>query len=82
MSYLYEARRERGVQNLDREFKAVINRCDLCDDPIPSKEDIEIKIDILKEIDDSYESEYDKHEPRLLLCGYCQREYLIPAYPV
>jgi hypothetical protein len=64
----------------DREFKPVINRCDLCDDPILCHEDIEIKIDILTEIDDSYESELDKHEPRLMLCDYCQREYLIPVY--
>jgi len=64
----------------DRIFKPVINKCDLCDDPIPSLEDIETKIDVLKEIDDSFESEYDKHEPRLMLCDYCQKEYLIPSY--
>jgi len=35
---------------------------------------------MLKEIDDSYESEYDIHEPRLLLNDYCMKEYLIPGY--
>ena len=48
--------------------------------PYPSLEDIETMIDVLKEIDDSFESEYDKHEPRLMLCDYCQKEYLIPSY--
>jgi hypothetical protein len=37
-------------------------------------------IDMLQELDDSYESEYDKHEPGLLLCDYCQKEYIIPGY--
>jgi hypothetical protein len=65
---------------IDRQFKAVVNRCDICDDAIPCPEDIELKITVLKEIDDSYESEYDKSEPRLLLCDYCQKEYMIPGY--
>lgn len=63
-----------------RKFKAVVNRCDLCDDPILCHEDIELKITVLREIDDSYESEYDKHEPRLLLCDYFEKEHVIPAY--
>jgi hypothetical protein len=65
---------------LDKHFKAVVNRCDLCNESIPCLQDIEIKIAMLKEIDDSYQSEYDKHEPRLLLCEYCQKEYMIPGY--
>jgi len=34
----------------------------------------------LREIDDSYESEYDKNEPRPLLRDYCTKEYGIPGY--
>jgi hypothetical protein len=66
----------------DRQFKAVVNRCDICNDPIACREDMEIKIGMLKEIDDSYESDYDKGEPKLLLCSYCQKEYLIPTYQI
>ncbi|HEY7109464.1 MAG TPA: hypothetical protein VH415_08565 [Nitrososphaeraceae archaeon] len=64
-----------------RRFKAVINKCDICDDRLTECQDnIESKIDMLQEIDDSYESEYDRHEPRLLLCAYCVKEYLLPSY--
>ena len=66
----------------DRDAKVVINRCDICNDPLNCADVIESQIDMLQEIDDSYESEYDKHEPRLLLCDYCTKEYLIPAYPI
>jgi hypothetical protein len=66
----------------DRKFKAVVNRSDICDDAIACHEDIEIKINILTEINNSYESEYDKSESRLLLCNYCQTEYLIPTYQI
>ncbi len=77
---------KRRYQFDDKGFKAVINRCDICNDPIPCKQDIEIKIGILKEIDDSYERECDRQDyitgPRLLLCGYCQKEYQIPGYRI
>jgi hypothetical protein len=63
----------------DRAFKPVKNRCDLCDDPIQCHEDIEITKNILTEIDDSFKSEYDKHDPRLLLFDYCQKGS-IPGY--
>ena len=68
----------------DKEFNPVVNKCDICNDAIPSlhPEDMEKKIDMLKEIDDSYESEADKPEPRLLLCNYCLKEYLIPGCPL
>lgn len=67
---------------IDKDTQITIHRCDLCDDPIRcGSEDPETKIAMLKEIDDSYESEHDKHEPRLLLCDYCQKEYMIPGYP-
>ncbi|HEY7109234.1 MAG TPA: hypothetical protein VH415_07405 [Nitrososphaeraceae archaeon] len=69
-----------GVVRVDKQFKAVVNKCDLCDEPIPCLQDVEIKISLLKEIDDSYESLQDKQEPRLLLCDNCRNEYLIPGY--
>ena len=38
---------------------------------------------IIDEIDDSFESEYDKSTyeqgHKLLLCDYCQKEYLLPS---
>jgi hypothetical protein len=40
----------------------------------------ETKIDMLDEINNSYLDDYDKLEPRLLLCDYCQKEHGIPAY--
>jgi hypothetical protein len=67
---------------VDRDTKIVVKTCDLCNNPIPCHEDIEIKIDMLQEIDDSYESEYDKHEPSLILCDFCKKEYQIPGYPL
>jgi hypothetical protein len=48
----------------------------VCDD------DIEAKIDVLNEINNSYLDEYDRHEPKLLLCDYCKKEYMIPGYPL
>jgi hypothetical protein len=39
---------------------------------------------IIDEIYDSFESEYDKSTyeqgPKLILCDYCKKEYLLPAY--
>jgi hypothetical protein len=66
----------------DKEAERIfISRCDLCNDELPKEADnIQHRINILDEIDDSYESEYDKHEPRLLLCSSCKKEYMIPSY--
>lgn len=64
----------------NREFKVVVNMCDICNDRIICAEDVESYIDTLQEIDDSYESSYDKLEPRLLLCDYCQNEYCISSW--
>ena len=66
----------------DKEAERIlISHCDLCNDKLPKEADnIQIDINILDEIDDSYESEYDKHEPRLLLCSFCSKEYNIPSY--
>ena len=65
----------------DRDTPIVINRCDLCKEILPRQADnIQNLINVLDEIDDSFESEYDKHEPRLLLCLFCTKEYNIPSY--
>ena len=66
----------------DKEAERIlISHCDLCNDELPKEADnIQYRINILDEIDDSYESEYDKHEPRLLLCSSCKKEYMIPSY--
>jgi hypothetical protein len=71
--------------NTDREFKAVIHRCDICDAPIPeAPENFEAEIQTLDEIDNSFESELDRSTyeqgPKLILCDYCQKEYLIPSW--
>jgi hypothetical protein len=55
----------------------------MCDYPIKeAPDDLEAKIRTLEEINDSYESEYDKDEPRLILCDYCQKEFLITGYKI
>ena len=73
----------------DRHTKITLIRCDLCGDQLPLTEDnvndnIEIRMKIIDEIDASFESDYDKSTyqqgPKLLLCDYCQKEYLLPAY--
>jgi uncharacterized protein with PIN domain len=73
-------RTKRIPRNKDAE-RILISRCDLCNDELPKEADnIQYRINLLDEIDDSYESEYDKHEPRLLLCSSCKKEYMIPNY--
>ena len=66
----------------DKEAERIlISHCDICNDELPKEADnIQYRINVLDEIDNSYESEYDKHEPRLLLCSFCKREYMIPSY--
>ena len=65
----------------DKNTRVLTSKCDLCNDALPKEADnIQYRINILDEIDDSYESEYDKHEPRLLLCSFCSNEYNIPSY--
>lgn len=61
--------------------RILISHCDLCKAELPKEADnIQFRINVLDEIDDSFESEYDKHEPRLLLCSFCTKEYNIPSY--
>jgi uncharacterized protein with PIN domain len=73
----------------DKHVKITIDRCDLCDDQLPQTEDnvndsLETRMKIIDEIDDSFESDHDKSTyeqgPKLLLCEYCQKEYLLPSY--
>jgi hypothetical protein len=70
----------------EKEYKVVVNRCDICNDRIECKDNIENQIDLLDELDNSYESEADRSTyydgPKLLLCGYCTKEYLLPGYPL
>ena len=65
----------------ERDTRILKSHCDLCNEQLPKEADnIQYRINVLDEIDDSYESEYDKHEPRLLLCFFCTKEYNIPSY--
>ena len=65
----------------DRYTRILKSHCDLCNDELPKEADnSQYCINVLDEIDDSFESEYDKHEPRLLLCSFCKKEYNIPSY--
>jgi hypothetical protein len=64
----------------DKAFRVVINRCDICDDRLECADNIKSQIDMLDEINNSYLDEYDKHEPRLLVCYHCQKEYMIQGY--
>jgi hypothetical protein len=68
-------------QGQDRDTRILKSHCDLCNDVLP-KEAVNVQnlINVLDEIDDSFESGYDKHEPRLLLCSFCTKEYNIPSY--
>jgi uncharacterized protein with PIN domain len=70
----------------DKDVRITIDRCDLCNDQLPQTEgvNLETRMKIIDEIDNSFESEYDKSTyeqgPKLLLCEYCQKEYLLPSY--
>ena len=66
----------------DKEAERIlISHCDLWNDELPKEADsIQYRINVLDQIDNSYETEYDKHEPRLLLCSFCKKEYMIPSY--
>ena len=65
----------------DKDTRILVSHCDLCNDELPKEADnIQYRINVLDEIDNSFESEYDKHEPWLLLCSFCSKEYNIPSY--
>lgn len=66
----------------DRVLRVVCNKCDICHERLMCSDDIESQIDMLDDVNNSYESEHDKQEHRLLLCDYCKREYLNPGYEI
>jgi uncharacterized protein with PIN domain len=71
--------------NDDKNIKLLVYRCDICNDDLTQVPDnFEERMKIIDDIDDSFESEYDKSTyeqgPNLLLCDYCKKEYLLPAY--
>ena len=54
------------------EVRILVNRCDICNNQLPETaagDDLEYRMDLLAEINDSFESEHDKSEPRLILCN-------------
>ncbi len=72
---------KRHYQYQDRLFKAEHHKCDLCNDYLPTcKDDIESYIDMKNDINNSYESDYDRQEPKLLLYAFCTKEYNIPSW--
>jgi hypothetical protein len=72
----------------DRIFKSVsirVHKCDMCNDALTGVPyDFNTRINIIDEIDDSFENEGDKSTypagPKLILCSYCCKEYLLPSY--
>ena len=67
----------------DKDVKVIVNRCDVCSIQVPeisSGDDIEYRISVVNEINDSFESEHDRTEPRLMLCKSCSGKYMIPSY--
>jgi hypothetical protein len=66
---------------IDQVTKISIYRCDLCDGLIPdAPEDLQYQMDKIDEINNSFESEFDRQEPKLVLCNQCQKEYDIPSW--
>ena len=62
------------------EVRILVNRCDICNNPLPEtteSDNLEYRLDVLAEINDSFESPHDKSEPKLLLCARCSDEYMI-----
>ncbi len=68
------------IDNSRINIKVRVYHCDICNDKIDCNDDIEAYIDMMNDINDSYESEYDKQEPKLLLCLFCQEEFNIPSW--
>src|SRR4249919_2763985 len=71
----------------DKKVRILVSRCDLCNEQLPETPDnlnLQSRMNIIDEIDESFESDYDKstyeYGPKLLLCNYCKKEYLLPSY--
>jgi hypothetical protein len=61
---------------MDKVTKILVSRCDICDEHITeAPSDFEARIQVLDEIDNSFDSELDKSTyeqgPKLILCDYC-----------
>ena len=67
------------LKRIRTETRIILSHCDLCKLP-KEADDIQYRINVLDEIDNSFESENDKHKPRLLICLSCSKEYNIPSY--
>ena len=66
----------------DREIRILINRCDICNNKLPEtpeNENLQYRMDVQAEINESYESAHDKGEPKLLLCAKCSDKYMISS---
>ena len=56
-----KVRTVRLQSQINRDTKILSSRCDLCNDEITdAPQDFEYQIDVLTEIDDIFESDYDK----------------------
>jgi hypothetical protein len=67
----------------DREVKILVNRCDICNNELPetgANDNLEYRMDVITEINNSFESEHDKTEPRLMLCKRCSEEFMVPSF--
>ncbi len=73
----------------DKNVRILVSRCDICNEQLPETPDnhnlnLEARMNIIDEIDNSFESDYDRstyeYGPKLLLCDYCKKEYLLPSY--
>ncbi|MFI5407109.1 MAG: hypothetical protein ACHQ1D_11445 [Nitrososphaerales archaeon] len=66
----------------DREIRILVNRCDICNNQLPQtpeNDNLVYRMDVLAEINDSFESVHDKSEPKLLLCAKCSAEFMISS---
>ena len=53
----------------DREIRILVNRCDICNNQLPEtpeNDNLEYRMDVIAEINNSFESVHDKSEP-----SYC-----------
>lgn len=71
--------------NNDKNLKLLVYKCDMCNEGLTQLPDnFEQLMKVKDEIDDSFESNYDKSTyeqgPKLLLCNNCKKEYLLPGY--
>ena len=71
----------------DKKVRILVSKCDLCNEQLlqtPDNLNLQAHMKIIDEKDDSFESDCDKstyeYGPKLLLCDYCQKEYLLPSY--